>query len=204
MFQVEEQAMRTWPGFMLLLVFCVSPVKADMITGIDDTAQLPFWEWRNDYMTLRFVQRLPDQTRAYFAGRGFKPQEVKYIASYCIFQTIYTNTSPPDKNHVIQHDVRDWRYHYQGKTYHMRPREDWKQIWLKKNVGQAQIIAFEWSLLPSKQIFQAGDYNWGMSVFKLPYGANFDLDISWKVDGKIQTATLKNLQCSKDIYVPPK
>lgn len=66
----------------------------------------------------------------------------------------------------------------------MKPREDWKPVWLKKGIAQTQIVAFEWSLLPSKQIFEAGDYTWGMTVFDVPHGARFYLDINWKVDGK--------------------
>ena len=86
----------------------------------------------------------------------------------------------------------------------MRPREDWAPVWRKEGVAQAQIVAFEWSLFPSKQIFKAGDYNWGMTVFSVPHGASFDLELNWKVDGKPQTATMKGITCAKDIYVAPK
>lgn len=189
--------------FILLAVLYLSPARAELVTGTDEVAQLPFWEWHNDYMTLRFVQRLPDQTRAYFAGRGFKPAEVETIAGYCIFQTVYTNTSPANRPRVIQHDIRDWQYHYKGKTYPIKPREDWKPFWQEKNVATPQIVAFEWSLLPSVQTFQAGDYNWGMSVFEVPHGASFDLDIRWHVDGQPQSATIKGITCAKDEYIAP-
>ena len=187
-----------------LLLSMWLPAHAEMLTGTDETAKLPFWEWRSDAMTLRLVQRLPDQTRAYFAGRGFKPPDVEYIAGFCIFQTVYTNISTAETPHVILHDVRDWRIHYEGKSRSIKPREDWAQQWQQRKVAQPQIIAYEWSLLPSKQVFQAGDYNWGMSVFPVPHGASFDLDIVWQVDGKKRMATLKGLQCAKDIYIEPK
>ena len=186
-----------------LMILILSPLRAELVTGTDAAATLPFWEWRNEYMTLRLVQRLPDQTRAYFAGRGFKPAEVKTIAGYCVFQTVYTNISSADKKRVIRHDISDWKVHYKDKSFPMKPREDWKPFWQKRGVAQAQIVAFEWSLLPSRQIFEAGDYNWGMTVFEVPHGARFDLDISWKVDGKQQMARMKNITCAKDIYVPP-
>ena len=176
--------------YLILGMLIMSPAKAELLTGTDDVAQLHFWEWRNDYMSLRLVQRLPDQTRAYFAGRGFKKENVDAIASFCIFQTVYTNISTAKEPHVIMHDIRDWRYHYKGLTYRLKPREAWKPVWQKKNVAQPQIVAFEWSLLPTKQVFQAGDYNWGMSVFALPAGASFDLDIAWQIDGKPQSATI--------------
>jgi len=190
-------------GIAILTFLYLSPTHAGLITGTDETAKLPFWEWRNEYMTLRLVQRLPDQTRAYFAGRGFKPNEVNIIAGHCIFQTVFTNISSGDKKRVVEHEIRNWKYHYKGEVISMKPREDWKPFWQEKKVAQAQIVAFEWSLLPSRQIFEAGDYNWGMTVFDVPHGASFDLDISWKVDGEQQSARIKNVTCAKDIYIPP-
>lgn len=199
---MAELAIKT--GLIILLgMFYLSPLRAELASGTDDVAKLPFWEWRNDYMTLRLVQRLPDQTRAYFSGRGFKPAEVETIAGHCIFQTVYRNTSSDDKPRVIEHDIRDWQYHYNGKTSAMKPREDWKPLWQQKQVAQPQIVAFEWSLLPSRQTFHAGDYNWGMSVFAVPHGASFDLDIRWQVDGQTQSATMKNITCAKDVYISP-
>jgi len=187
----------------LILLIYLSPVSGELITGEDNDAQLPFWEWHNDYMTFRLVQRLPDQTRAYFSGRGFKSDAVKIIADHCIFQTVYTNISSSEKKHVIDHDIREWQYYYKGKSFRMKPREDWKAFWQDHGVEQAQVVAFEWSLFPSRQIFKPGDYNWGMSVFEVPYGASFDLELNWKVDGKPQTATMKNVTCAKDVYIPP-
>lgn len=187
----------------LLVLFYLPTAIAEMITGVDDTAQLPFWEWRNDYMTLRLIQRLPDQTRAYFSGRGFKPDAVNAIADYCIFQTVYTNISSLEHKKTIQHDIRDWKYRYKGNNFSMKPREEWKPFWQTKDIAQAQIVAFEWSLFPTIQTFEAGDYNWGMSVFNVPHGGSFDLELSWKVDGKTQSATMKNVTCAKDIYIPP-
>lgn len=187
----------------LIFLIYLSTARGELVTGKDNDAQLPFWEWRNDYMTLRLVQRLPDQTRAYFSGRGFKPDAVKIIADRCIFQTVYTNISSNEQKRVIDHDIHEWQYYYKGKSFRMKPREDWKPFWQDQGVAQAQIVAFEWSLFPSRQIFKPGDYNWGMSVFEVPHGASFDLELNWKVDGKPQTATMKNVTCAKDIYIPP-
>jgi len=185
------------------MLFFLQTAGAKVVTGTDTDAQLPYWEWRNNYMSLRLVQRLPDQTRAYFSGRGFKADTVKIIADHCIFQTVYSNISGAEHKRLIQHDIRDWRYYYDGHAYPMKPREEWKPFWQGKGVAQAQIVAFEWSLFPSRQVFEAGDYNWGMSVFDVPHGASFDLELSWKVDGKRQKTTMKNVTCAKDIYIPP-
>jgi hypothetical protein len=195
--------MRFSTSLALCVVLWNAPLQAEVITGTDEMAHLPFWEWRNDTMTLRLVQRLPDQTRAYFSGRGFKGADVESIASYCVFQTVYTNISVVNHGHVIEHDIRDWRVHYQGKTLTILPREDWQPVWRSKGITQAQIVAFEWSLFPTTQRFEPGDYNWGMTFVNVPNGASFDLDIHWKVDGEPQTARIPNVTCAKDEYIPP-
>lgn len=61
--------MRVKSGITLIIMLTLSPVQAELITGTDDDATLPFWEWRNEYMTMRLVQRLPDQTRLFCRTR---------------------------------------------------------------------------------------------------------------------------------------
>ena len=176
---------------------------AEVVTGTDETAQLPFWELRTQAMTFRLIQRLPDQTRAYFAGRGFSKKDVETIAGYCIFQSVYTNTASANSQRVIEYDASQWRVDYNNTEQSLVLREDWRRIWEVKGVNSAQKIAFEWSLLPSRQRYQATDYNWGMTVYKLPHGAQFNLKLSWTLNGEKKQAVIKNIHCAKDIYIPP-
>ncbi|MDH3407704.1 MAG: hypothetical protein OEM48_12395, partial [Gammaproteobacteria bacterium] len=64
-------------------------------------------------------------------------------------------------------------------------------------------LAFEWSLLPTRQRYRSGDYNWGMSVFSLKPGDEFDLDIVWHQDGKKRSVLLKGVRCAPDIHLKP-
>ena len=185
------------------VIMCQS-VWAEVVTGIDDAAQLPFWELREDSLSLRLVQRLPDQTRAYFAGRGFSREDAGYVAQFCIFQTVFTNTAAAASRHVISYDLRDWRVLTKEKQLPLMLREDWRLIWRRRDAGQAPTIAFEWSLLPTQQSYQATDYNWGMTVYQLGHGEKFDLKLVWKLDGEPKSATLQGIRCAKDIDVPPK
>ena len=50
----------------------------------DEQAQLPYWEIRDAGMSLRLVQRLPDQTRGFFTARGFSAEHAERI-ELCIF-----------------------------------------------------------------------------------------------------------------------
>jgi hypothetical protein len=168
-----------------------------------ESAQLPFWELQTESMTFRLVQRLPDQTRAYFSGRGFSKEDVEYIASYCVFQTIFTNTASADSQHLIQYDASDWQVMYKNKQQSLVLRENWRPVWQQRKAKKPQRIAFEWSLLPTVQQYQPADYNWGMTTYKLPHGATFDLKIFWTLNGKKHNATIDKLQCAQDIYIPP-
>jgi len=40
-------------------------------TGTDEEAQLPYWQAADGSVSIRLVQRLPDQTRGFFLARGF-------------------------------------------------------------------------------------------------------------------------------------
>ncbi|MCK4587364.1 MAG: hypothetical protein KAU29_08480 [Gammaproteobacteria bacterium] len=187
--------------FVFVIAGCV--VHAEVLTGTDDLAQLPYWELRSKAMTFRLVQRLPDQTRAYFSGRGFSKEDAEYVAGYCVFQTVFTNTAYMASQHVIQYDASKWLVLYKDKQQSLVLREDWRPLWQRRRAKKPQRIAFEWSLLPTRQQYQPSDYNWGMTVFKLPHGSMFDLKLFWTLDGVMQNATIKDLQCAKDIYIPP-
>lgn len=189
--------------YMTLLVLIVIPASAKLLTGTDEQAQLPFWQWQTEVLSLRFVQRLPDQSRAYFAGRGFQKDDAELIAGHCIFQTVFKNIAPAGSQQVIEYDLNNWRIAYQEQKLLLKKREDWQAIWQQRQVKPAQTIAFEWSLLPTKQRYQPADYNWGMSVFPVPHGAMFDLQLSWSVNGKPRQAVIKNMQCANDITIAP-
>jgi hypothetical protein len=184
-------------------LFVCAHAYAEVTTGTDEQAQLPYWQWQDDVVSIRFVQRLPDQTRAYFAGRGFIDADVKYIAGHCIFQTVFRNIAAPKSNTSLEYDMSNWRVQVQGQQIELKRREAWQPIWVERKVSSAQQIAFEWSLLPTKQRYLPSDYNWGMSVFPVPHGTTFDLQLSWRINDKPATVKINGMQCPKDIYIPP-
>lgn len=188
-------------ALVLVHYLIVLPVNAGPETGIDEQAQLPFWGWQQGPLFVRFVQRLPDQSRAYFAGRGFEQKDVELIASHCIFQSVFKNVASVANPHVIEYDLSKWIVQYNGNKIQLKRREEWQSVWEIRKTPMAQKIAFEWSLLPTQQRYQPADFNWGMMVLPLPHGAVFDLQVAWQVDGKPLQATIKNMQCAKDVYI---
>jgi len=190
--------------YIIIISLVFSPgYGATITTGKDEQALLPYWQLQSGVMRLRLVQRLPDQTRAYFSGRGFNKADVELIASYCFFQSVYKNTNKAHSSEIIEYNLTDWKLVYQEKNLSLMVREKWQDIWQSRNIKQAQKIAMEWSLLPTRQTLKSADYNWGMTAYPVPHGATFDLDIIWKINGKVRKARIPDMKCANDIYVPP-
>ncbi|NOY67497.1 MAG: hypothetical protein GXP13_08850 [Gammaproteobacteria bacterium] len=192
---------------VFLVVYSSSVNAVGLKTGVDDQAQLPFWETSTTGMSLRFVQRLPVQTRAYFMARGFKPEHAELIAQSCVFQTVFKNISHADKTTVpskLEYNLLDWVVTSKGTKSRPKTRQDWAKEWQIAKVKKSAQIAFEWSLYPTRQEYKPSDYNWGMMIFNLKPGAIFDLEISWQQYGKVNKSTIKGIQCAPDINPQPK
>ena len=172
-----------------VILAVISPAQpAEVTTSRDPDTGLRAWTWQRQGITLQLVQRLPDQTRAFFLGRGFSREDADRIARACVFQTIFRN----DGRQPIEYNLDDWSLTTTGittgaTTQDKRPvqtRQRWDRVWAQRQTAQAARIAFRWSLLPTVQQFKPGDYNWGMSSYGLPPGSRFDLTLTLKINGK--------------------
>lgn len=187
-----------WHYVVSVLTLFATWVQAEVTTGVDADAGLPYWELREPGMSVRLVQRHPDQTRAFFLARGFSATEVELIAQSCVFQTVFKNTAPVESQGLLEYDLRTWRVHNGAQSQTLRMREDWAQIWASKDVAKPARIAFEWALFPTQQVYHPGDYNWGMSVFGLLPDSRFDLALSWQQFGTAHSARIPNIHCAAD------
>lgn len=79
----------------------------------------------------------------------------------------------------------------------------WQAEWARRGVDKAAQIAFEWSLIPTKHSYKAGDYNWGMTVFGLPPGTRFDFHLVWNENEKQKKAIIQDIECASDIHPDP-
>lgn len=184
------------------LMLSVPCAQADVATGTDADAGLPYWELRERGMSVRLVQRLPDQTRGFFLARGFSRDDVELIAGSCVFQTIFRNTSQTATPSALEYDLRDWVVRAGSGSQGMRTREDWAAIWLERGIAKTPRIAFEWALFPTRQVYNPGDYNWGMSIFGLPPDSRFDLTLVWRQFGERRTAVIPGVHCAADTARP--
>lgn len=194
--------MRVSFPILLCLATAVTGAPAEVTTGIDEQAQLPYWQLDDDMMSLRLVQRLPIQSRAFFLARGFTHEQAARIADSCVFQTVFRNRShQTDHPSPLRYRLDDWIVHHGGGEQGLATREYWAGIWEREGVAKPVRLAFEWALYPTVQEYQPGDYNWGMSLFNLKPGSRFDLEVHWEQSGERHSAVIPGMRCAMDTDV---
>ena len=169
-------------------------LRSAVLTDEDAQTGLRAWQWHEHGVSVRLVQRLPDQTRAFFQARGFTPAVADRIAAACVMQTIFRN----DGGRALGYSLDDWVIRHGSASRSMLTREHWARAMDANETSEAARIALNWSLLPTRQDFEPGDYNWGMTSFGLPPGAVFDLEFSLNLDGESIRRKISGIVCAED------
>ena len=180
-----------------------SGAAADPSPRTDPDTGLVTWTLRDGAISLELIQRLPDQTRAFFQGRGFPAASADEFARACVFQAIVGNAFGGDQVPVVAIDLRHWRVDAGQGPIPLPVEAGWQPRWAAAGVSQAAQIAFRWALFPTVQTFMTGDHGWGMIPFGLAPGTLFDLTVVWSEDGLERTAQLLAIQCTADRSIPP-
>ncbi|MCF6198012.1 MAG: hypothetical protein L3J67_01205 [Hyphomicrobiaceae bacterium] len=155
-------------------------------------------KWSGDGLKLE-LQTMPlDLVRAFFLGRGFSKHDAELIAKEgCIFRSAIGNSGDKVTDPAISIELEKWRVITPNKTSAPRTREDWDVIWEQKKAPEQAKTAFYWALFPTKQTYQASDYNWGMISFALAPQSRFNLEVYWQIAGVPKKHVFKNLECGK-------
>lgn len=186
---------RGWLGLMALVPGLLAGARVAEVTTLEDPETgLRSWSWIYEGISIELVQRLPDQTRAFFLGRGFGVEDADHIARSCVFQTIFRN----DGDQRVDYNLARWSVLHRGETLALLVREAWDRHWEARKVDGAARIAFRWSLLPSVQRFEPGDYNWGMTSFGLAPGEAFGLTLDIERAGERVVGHIPGLRCAVD------
>ncbi len=159
----------------------------------DASSGLITWTWQGDGVSLELAQLLPDQTRAFFLGRGFETEHADLIAAHCVFQAILRNNRP---HTPIEVNLHDWSSQGPEGLIRPRPNRDWEATWDRRQAPEAARIAFRWALFPGEHRFEPGDWLMGMILFDHPPGTPFDLTLRWRAAGELHEARLPDLRCA--------
>ncbi len=192
---------RAWSCLAVFVLIPAGAAALESGSGVDPQSGLRFWFVRDEGMSLRLAQILPDQTRGFFLARGFSAAQADRIALSCVFQTDFRNIATGDA--PLAYDLREWVVHYRGESRRMKLRADWAREWQEAGLAPGPRTAFEWALYPTAQIYQAGDYNWGIATFDLPPGARFDLELVWTRAGTRYRHLIRDMHCVEDRHMEP-
>ena len=180
--------------FVCWVLFAPAASLATVIAGEEEKTGLRAWELREEGISIQLIQRRPDQTRAFFEARGFSNAEAGEMGESCIFQAIFRN----DGRRPVRYDLDAWRVVRGGGRRALFTREYWDRHWQGAGVSPAAVIALHWSLLPTRQSFEPGDYNWGMISFGLPPGESFDLSMLLEIGGERVAREIPGIVCATD------
>ena len=163
-------------------------------SSVDPDTGLVTWQAETGGIQVRLTQIKPDQARAFYTARGFAAETAELYAAKCVFMTVVRNVG----NTTLQHRLADWRYTHAATTRPIRSKSHWDALWKKRKVNETARIAFNWAQFPATQTFAPGDWNQGMTSYRVPRGERFDLRFVWRSDGKIFSGTLHEVQCAAD------
>lgn len=180
---------------VIALAGCASLTRPAGEHFIDERTGLDGWRWEHQGLSLTLIQRLPDQTRAFFLARGFSRAAVDELAASCVFQTIIGNTGNSGR---VELDLHDWRYTANGESGPLRLKEDWLARWAERGESMPARVAFRWSFFPTVQRFAPNDWNMGMTSFPVPPGTTLDLHFRWRRDGEQHRGVLRGVGCAPD------
>jgi hypothetical protein len=187
------------PGLLLAIMSALPVVAADVVQSRDGKTGLAKWRFTAGDVEIELIQRLPDQTRAFFQARHFPADVADEIANNCIFQTIIRNTGAAGTGAPLAVDLAAWRIRHDGTEGGLKLKDAWLDAWPAATVGQAARLAFQWAMFPTRQEFLPGDYNWGMTAYGLPPGTIFDLLAAWRHGGSEDSGWIRGIECTPDV-----
>ncbi|MHB1213745.1 MAG: hypothetical protein ACYCY9_02055 [Thiobacillus sp.] len=163
--------------------------------SVDAETGLATWQTETQGIQVRLTQISPDQVRGFYQARGFTAAAAERYARECVFMTVVRNIG----DIPIQHRLADWRYGVAGQpSRRIRSKTEWDRIWKRQGVSEAARIAFTWAQFPATQTFAPGDWNQGMTAYRVPRGGRFDLSFVWHADGRTHSGKLEHLRCADE------
>ena len=155
-------------------------------------------KWSGEGLKIELQSMPLDLVRAFFLGRGFNREDADLIAKTgCIFRSAIGHAGSHTNDPQIVIELSKWQVTGKADKHHPRTRQAWSKIWKTRKVSENARAAFYWALFPTRQSYQASDYNWGMISFALPPGSQFDLKLHWLNGNKEHTKMLTGLECGK-------
>lgn len=177
---------------LTLLLVGFAPAWAATDIRTDAETGLMTWQTEQRGIQIRLSQISPDQARAFYEARGFSAAATEHYVAECVFMSVVRNIGDA----AIAHRLADWRYTQPGQPpRRIRGKAEWDALWQRLGVDEAARVAFTWAQLPTEQTFEPGDWNQGMTTYRVARDRPFDVDVKWRTGGETRAARLSNVRC---------
>lgn len=171
----------------------------EVLHGTNEKNGLQGWHFIDGDIEIELIQRLPDQTRALFMNHEFSREVIEELALSCMFQTIIRNSGKSGTGQAVAIDLSRWRRHGGGTSEGLTLKEGWLDTWTEEDASQAARLVVRWGMFPTRQEYLPGDYNWGLTAYGLPPGAEFDLEVVWQEGEQMRTGSIRDIECAPDV-----
>jgi hypothetical protein len=108
----------------------------------------------SDGITFSITVRTPDQTRAFYTGRGFADAAITELSSKCLLTVGIRN----NRTDIVWLEPAKWEF----KTVHgvnvaRITRDEWDMRWQQLNIPLANQATFGWTQLPESRDLYPGE-----------------------------------------------
>ncbi len=151
----------------------------------------------NEYLTIEFTPRTPDQMGSFYEARGFPKPMRDILHKQCFITVGIHNTSQKR----IWLNLDDWKFSVNGKEIKRAHRDQWKQRWQDMGIALRHQSTFRWTLIPESLDYLPGEDEGGNLI--LPFSKEkITLDAKFATgenrDGKVIHIHYDQLYCAED------
>lgn len=174
-------------GIILLLL-------ALLFTAPLNAAENTTKTYEDEDFYLRFVFRTPEQTAAFYEGRGFPKVAINRIVQSC-YVTVILKSRTDD---IIWLELDNWEFKTNNKKIQRYQRAYWEKQWQEVNLKQAFRSTFGWTLLPEVRELQPAESvsgNITLTAQTEPFSLSMRFARGKNKKGKMKTLRLNDLYC---------
>ncbi|MEJ2106202.1 MAG: hypothetical protein P8X48_02585 [Acidiferrobacteraceae bacterium] len=133
-----------------------------------------------DGISLRVIQRTPEQISAFYAARGFPSGAVQRLARDACFLGVGIRNG---RKEIVWLEPSRWRLERDGKRIRRLDRPYWDRVWAKIGLPKASQSTFGWTQLPESRDLRPGE-GVGGNITIAPTAGPFRLRARFKLGAR--------------------
>jgi len=158
----------------------------------------PSGPWHeDDTVSIRIVQRSPEQLTAFYLGRGFNQASIDQILGTCFVTPIIHNKSFD----VLWLELDNWQFSRGDEQIPRIKRDYWPEKWKKSGLPQAHQSTFWWTLMPEVRDLRLDESVGGSVVIprqSRPFTLTMNFHTGADKQGPLKTIVFKDIECVTD------